>query len=84
MKLKYIIGALLLFVACDDFKQESILPDAPEVPQMVVDIPSDDEFTLNFQWSAVDGAVEYLYTLKDRHGDIVEHGKTTEIGRAHV
>ena len=22
--------------------------------------------------------MEYLYTLKDRHGDIVEHGKTTE------
>ena len=76
MKLKYLIIALLIVAACDDFKQETHLPQEPSVPTEVVAMPSEDEFTLNFQWSAAEGATEYAYVLKDRHGDIVDYGKT--------
>ena len=78
MKLKYLISALLIIAACDDFKQEDILPQEPSVPTEVVGVPAEDEFTLNFQWAATEGAVEYAYVLKDRHGDIVDYGKTSE------
>ena len=69
MKLKYLISALLIVAACDDFKQENLLPQEPSVPTEVVAVPSEDEFTLNFQWPAAEGAVEYAYVLKDRYGD---------------
>ena len=78
MKLKYLISALLIVAACDDFKQENLLPQEPSVPTEVVAVPSEDEFTLNFQWPAAEGAVEYAYVLKDRYGDIVDYGKTSE------
>lgn len=78
MKLKYLISVLLIVVACDDFEQETRLPQEPSVPTEVVAVPSEDEFTLNFQWPAAEGAVEYVYVLKDRYGDIVDYGKTSE------
>lgn len=77
MKLKYLISALLIVAACDDFKQENILPQEPSVPTEVVGMPAEDEFTLNFQWAATEGAIEYAYVLKDRNGDIVDYGKTS-------
>ena len=70
-----IFVSALMFAACAP-ELETVVPDAPAVPEGLTEVPCGDVSSMRFEWQAADGATEYSYILRDRLGNVIDAGKT--------